>query len=86
MTTQAGMEPPQARAYRRSFELGLTRVISQTATKQQLNDGLAELRAQLAELNHDLQPELDRLERWLILFAAAAIGLLITLLVRAFAS
>ena len=44
---EAGMEEPQARAYRLAFELGLTRVLSQTATKQELKDGLADLRDEL---------------------------------------
>ena len=45
--TDAGMVSQQARAYRLAFELGLTRLISQTATKQELKDGLADLRDEL---------------------------------------
>ena len=41
---EAGMDQPQAHAYRQAFELGLTRVISQTATRQELQDGLAQVR------------------------------------------
>ena len=63
----AGMEPPQAKAYQRAFELGMTRVMSVMATKDELHR------------------EIDRLERWLILIGGAAIGLLITLVVRSFA-
>ncbi len=66
----AGMDKPQARAYRLAFELGLTRVISQTATRQELQDGLTALRrelndlrqefkADLADLRADLRRELD---------------------------
>ena len=44
---EAGMEQPQARAYRLAFELGLTRVISQVATKQELRDAIADLRDEL---------------------------------------
>ena len=33
---EAGMETPQAKAFARAFELGLTRVLSVTATKQDL--------------------------------------------------
>ena len=94
--TEAGMETQQARAYRLAFELGLTRVISQTATKQELQDGLLlsrqellltkqELKDAIADLRNELHREIDRLERWLILIGGAAIGLLITLVVRSFA-
>lgn len=57
---EAGMEQPQARAYRYAFELGLTRVISQTATRQELKDGLAALKS-------DLRREMDI--RFGVLFA-----------------
>ena len=41
---ETGMDQPQARAYRRAFELGLARLLTVVATKQELKDGLAELR------------------------------------------
>ena len=44
---EAGLTQAQARVYRLAFELGLTRVISQTATRQELNDGLAMGRQEL---------------------------------------
>ncbi len=44
---EAGMDEASARAYRQAFELGLTRVISQTATRQELQDGLAQVRQEL---------------------------------------
>ncbi len=44
---EAGMAQAQARAYRYAFELGLTRVISQTATKQELKDAIAGLRGEM---------------------------------------
>ncbi len=44
-----GMDQASARAYRQAFELGLTRVISQTATRQELQDGLAQVRVELKE-------------------------------------
>jgi len=69
----AGMEPPQAKAYSRAFELGMMRVTSVVSTKQDL-----------AQLKLDFQREIDRLERWLILIGGAAIGMLIALVVRAF--
>ena len=47
--TEAGMEQAQARAYRRAFELGLTRVISQVATRKELQDGLAAVRQELQD-------------------------------------
>ena len=52
--TEAGMEPTQAEAYRHAFELGLTRVISQTATRQELQDGLAEVERKIAELRREI--------------------------------
>ncbi len=56
---EAGMETQQARAYRYAFELGLTRVISQTATRQELKDGLAlssqELKDGLADLRSQIR-------------------------------
>ncbi|MDE2746314.1 MAG: hypothetical protein OXI41_10095 [Chloroflexota bacterium] len=45
--TEAGMEQAEAHAYRQSFELGLNRLMSVVATKQELKDGLADLRDQL---------------------------------------
>ena len=61
---EAGMEEPQAKAYRLAFELGLTRVLSQTATKQELKDGLADLRDELRremELRFgDMQRQMDQ--------------------------
>ncbi len=44
---EAGLTQAQARVYRLAFELGLTRVISQTATRQELKDGLADLREEI---------------------------------------
>ena len=77
----AGMEQAQAHAYRQAFELGMVRVISQTATRQELQGGLAGLRS---ELRDDFQREIDRLERWLLLIGTAAIGLLTALVVANF--
>ena len=51
---EAGMEQAQAKAYRHAFELGLTRVISQTATRQELQDGLAELRQTMLDIERRL--------------------------------
>ena len=51
---EAGMEQPQAKAYRHAFELGLPRVISQTATRQELLDDLAELRRTMVEIQSQL--------------------------------
>ena len=121
------METGQARAYRYAFELGLTRVISQTATReelkdglatgrqelneglaatrQELKDGLAELRSQIREmaskqelkdniadvrreirdLRDELNARLDRMERRFLLWGGGVFGLLVALVVRAFA-
>ena len=57
---EVGMEPPQAKAFARAFELGLTRVMSVMATKQDL-----------LLTKQDLQREIDRLRgemRYLFLF------------------
>ena len=45
--TEAGMEQAEAHAYRQSFELGLNRLMTAVATKQELKDGLSDLRDQL---------------------------------------
>ncbi len=60
---EAGMEPPQAKAYRRAFELGLTRVLSQTATKQELLLTKQELQDSIDRLRADMHHELDRVHR-----------------------
>ena len=57
---EAGMEQPEAHAYRQAFELGLTRIMSVVATKQDLKEGLADLRD---ELRHEMElrsAEIDR--------------------------
>ena len=64
---EAGMEAEQARAYARAFEFGMTRVLSVMATKQELKDGLADLRDQLqremelrfTELQRDIDHRFD---------------------------
>ena len=65
--TEAGMEQVQARAYRRAFELGLTRVISQVATRKELQDGLAlsrqELQDGLAQLRQELHAAVAQLRQ-----------------------
>ncbi len=58
---EAGMDEASAHAYRQAFELGLTRVISQTATRQELQDGLAQVRAEMGELRREMQRLGDRL-------------------------
>ncbi len=71
---EVGMEQRQARAYRRAFELGLTRMLSVMATReeffkvrddlrQEIRDLRKELRAELRETVRDLREEIARLER-----------------------
>ena len=55
---EAGLTQAQARVYRLAFELGLTRVISQTATRQELNDGLAMSRQDLQDAIAGLRGEM----------------------------
>ena len=55
---EVGMEPASARAYRRAFELGMTRVLSVVATKQELNDATVLLRGELRDAIGDLRGEL----------------------------
>lgn len=52
---EAGMEPPQAKAYARAFELGMNRVLSIMATKQELKDGLLLSRQELLQTKQELQ-------------------------------
>ena len=63
----AGMEPKQAHAYRRAFELGMTRVLSAVATKQDLRDGLLLGRQELLLAKEELRQEMrdlrDQLRR-----------------------
>ena len=56
--TEAGMEPPQAKAYARAFELGMTRVLSVMATKQELLLTKDELRQELRDLGDQLRREM----------------------------
>ncbi len=63
---EAGMDEASAHAYRQAFELGLTRVISQTATRQELQDGLAQVRGEVRDLRGemgDLRGEVNNLSR-----------------------
>ena len=79
--TEAGMEQVQARAYRRAFELGLTRVISQVATRKELQDGLAAVRqelhaavAQLRQETKDAAADVKRELRFYMLLNIAFFG------------
>ena len=51
---EAGMEERQARAFGRAFELGLTRVLSQRPTQQELLAVIAELREEIADARSGL--------------------------------
>lgn len=44
---EAGMEPPQAKVFARAFELGMMRVMSVVATKQDLEKAIAGLRSEM---------------------------------------
>ena len=57
---EAGMDKPEAHAYRQAFELGLTRLISVVATKQDLKEGLADLRD---ELRHEMELRFAQVDR-----------------------
>ena len=52
---EAGMEQAQARAYRLAFELGLTRVTSQTATRHEFNAAVAQLRQEIANVRQEIK-------------------------------
>ena len=57
----AGMEPPQAKAYRHAFELGMTRVLSVVATKQELLLTKQDLQKAIDDLRgetHDIRDQL----------------------------
>ena len=56
--TEAGMEPTQARAYRRAFELGLARLISQVPTRHEFNAAVAELRQETKDASEGVKREL----------------------------
>ena len=56
----AGMDHAEAHAYRQAFELGLTRMMSVVATKQELRLGLATLRDELRREMELRFTEVDR--------------------------
>ncbi len=56
---EVGMEAPQAKAFARAFQLGMTRVLSQTATKADLT--VLATKEQLQMTREDLQRGLDQL-------------------------
>ena len=55
---EAGMEPAQARAYQRAFELGMTRVLSVMATKQDLLLTKQDLQKSIDELRSEMRFQL----------------------------
>ena len=55
---QAGMEPEQARAYRRAFEFGMNRVLSVVATRQELKDEIAAVRQEIKQAVAGLRSEM----------------------------
>ena len=57
--TEAGMEPPQAKAYARAFEIGMMRVMSVVATKQELFLTKEELRQEMRDLGDQLRREME---------------------------
>ena len=57
---EAGMDQPEAHAYRQAFELGLTRIMSVVATKQDLKEGLADLRD---DLRHEMELRFAQVDR-----------------------
>ncbi len=74
---EAGMEPAQARAYQRAFELGMTRVLSVMATKQDLLLTKQDLQKSIDELRSELQRDIDKLRsemRFQLLLLTAAIS------------
>ncbi len=56
---ETGMDQASARAYRQALELGLTRVISQTATRWELQDGLAQVRGYVWLNERDAQRDAE---------------------------
>jgi hypothetical protein len=78
MTTETALaEAAQAKVFARAFELGLTRLLSVVATRQELREGLEDLRS-------ELQREIDRSRsemRFLFLvFGGVVTGLLSAIL------
>ena len=69
---EAEMDPPQAKAFARAFQLGMSRVMSQFATKQELQHGLDRLRAEIQREIDLLRHDLDR--RFRTLYWIMAIG------------
>ena len=76
---EAEMDPPQAKAFARAFQLGMSRVLSVMATKeellltkQELQRGLDQLRAEIHREIDLLRHDLDR--RFRTLYWIMAIG------------
>ncbi len=55
---ETGMEPPQAKAFARAFELGMMRVLSVMATKQELKEEIERLRSELKDEIANLRREM----------------------------
>ena len=49
------MEPPQAKVFARAFELGMLRVLSVVATKQEALLSKQELRSEIATLRNEMR-------------------------------
>ncbi len=88
---EAGMEPPQAKAYARAFELGMARVLSVMATKEELlltkqelqksiDDLRNELHRDIAQLRDDLRREMGIRGRYLIFTMTIGFGILAALM------
>ncbi|MXY86635.1 MAG: hypothetical protein F4205_04615 [Gemmatimonadetes bacterium] len=92
---EAGMEAPQAKAYGRAFEVGMMRVMSVVATKDELLLAKQELRDSIAESADQLRREMNihvahferrfsEFKRFMYGGAGLIIGGIITLIIRAF--
>ena len=56
---EAGMEDPQAKVFARAFELGMNRVLSVLATKEELLQTKLDLQREIDNLRNELRREME---------------------------
>ncbi len=58
---EAGMDPPQAKAFARAFQLGMTRALQHCVTKEDLRYEIDKLRAEMHREIASVRREIDQL-------------------------
>ena len=76
---EAGMDPPQAKAFARAFQLGMTRALQHCVTKEDLRYEIDKLRAEMHREIASVRREIDQLRadidrRFRVLYWILGIG------------